>query len=104
MISGLCLASLAVVVSGMDFTTQKPETTTEDTSNRVLSLPKEEKCANRKCPFLVHDLSRIVQTIVHFFPGPITFTYDGHGYFYSGRVDEHKNDKVDWLEARNICR
>ena len=36
--------------------------------------------------------------------GPITFTYDGHGYFYSGDVEAHAEDKVDWLEARNICR
>lgn len=38
------------------------------------------------------------------FSGPITFTYDGHGYFYSGDVEAHAEDKVDWLEARNICR
>ena len=36
--------------------------------------------------------------------GPITFTYDGHGYFYSGDVEAHADDKVDWLEARNTCR
>ena len=36
--------------------------------------------------------------------GPITFSYDGHGYFYSGDVEAHSDDKVDWLEARNICR
>lgn len=29
-------------------TTQKPEVTTEDTANRILSLPVEDKCANRK--------------------------------------------------------
>lgn len=30
-------------------TTQKPpEVTTEDTANRILSLPNEEKCAKRK--------------------------------------------------------
>ena len=38
------------------------------------------------------------------FSGPITFVYDGHGYFYSGDVEAHAEDKVDWLEARNICR
>jgi hypothetical protein len=93
---GLCLASMALVVSAMDLlerprnqrptdpptTTPKPETTTEDTSNRILSLPDEEKCMKR----------------------PITFTYNDHGYFYSGDVEAHAEDKVDWLEARNICR
>merc|ERR1712226_1315213 len=93
---GLCLASMALVVSSMDLmdrprnqrptapptTTPRPETTTEDTTNRILSLPDEEKCARR----------------------PITFTYDGHGYFYSGDVEAHADDKVDWLEARNTCR
>ncbi len=53
----------------------------------------------------------------------MNFTHDGHGYFYSGWVDEHKDGKVsvvhltgfkvcfkidnfqvDWLEGRNICR
>ena len=59
---GLILASMAIVVSSMDLaerprnqrptdpptTTQKPETTTEDTSNRILSLPNEEKCMKSK--------------------------------------------------------
>ena len=53
---------MAIVVSSMDLaerprnqrptdpptTTQKPETTTEDTSNRILSLPNEEKCMKSK--------------------------------------------------------
>jgi hypothetical protein len=39
-----------------------------------------------------------------FTAGPITFTFDGHGYFYSGDVEAHAEDKVDWLEARNTCR
>ena len=56
------MASMAIVVSSMDLlerprnqrptdpptTTQKPETTTEDTSNRILSLPDEEKCMKSK--------------------------------------------------------
>ena len=29
-------------------TTQRPEVTTEDTANRILSLPVEDKCAKRK--------------------------------------------------------
>ena len=29
-------------------TTIKPEVTTEDTANRILSLPVEDKCAKRK--------------------------------------------------------
>ena len=33
----------------MDLTTSKPETTTEDTSGRLLSLPISKKCAERKC-------------------------------------------------------
>ena len=50
-----------------------------------------------------------LEKIVTFFccfavSGPITFTYDGHGYFYSGDVEAHADDKVDWLEARNTCR
>ena len=60
--TGLCLASMALVVSSMDLmdrprnqrptapptTTPRPETTTEDTTNRILSLPDEEKCARSK--------------------------------------------------------
>jgi hypothetical protein len=56
---------MAIVVSSMDLaerprnqrptdpptTTQKPETTTEDTSNRILSLPNEEKCMKSKSLF-----------------------------------------------------
>ena len=55
----MCLASMAVIASAMDLaerpraaqpqvTTVKPEVTTEDTTNRILSLPNEEKCAKRK--------------------------------------------------------
>ena len=40
---------IASVVIGMDLTTIKPETTTEDTSGRLLSLPISEKCAESKC-------------------------------------------------------
>ena len=62
--SGLCLAFMAVSISAtamnmqdrprpaqqnrQEATTQKPEVTTEDTANRILSLPVEDKCANRK--------------------------------------------------------
>merc|ERR1712110_1360614 len=83
---GLCMAFMALSISAdpnpmlmkdrpkqteearqarQQATTQKPEVTTEDTANRILSLPVEDKCANR----------------------PITFSYDGHGYFYSGDVE-----------------
>ena len=41
---------------------------------------------------------------IAYFKGPFNFTLNGHGYFYSGWVEEHKSDKVDWLEARNTCR
>ena len=46
----------------------------------------------------------IIFFCLHSLLGPITFSYDGHGYFYSGDVEAHSDDKVDWLEARNICR
>ena len=67
--SGLCMAFMAVSISAdpnpmlmkdrpkqteearqarQQATTQKPEVTTEDTANRILSLPVEDKCANRK--------------------------------------------------------
>lgn len=36
--------------------------------------------------------------------GPKKFNYKGHNYFYSGHVPEHANKRVDWLEARNVCR
>ena len=32
------------------------------------------------------------------------FNYKGHNYFYSGNVPELANKRVDWLEARNLCR
>ena len=47
-------------------------------------------------------MSRYISRLI--FIGPINFTHDGHGYFYSGFVEKHKDDKVDWLEGRNICR
>lgn len=60
---------MALVVSAMDLaerprnqrptdpptTTPKPETTTEDTSNRILSLPIEEKCAKSNYFLHLHD-------------------------------------------------
>lgn len=36
--------------------------------------------------------------------GPKKFTYKGHNYFYSGTVPALATKRVDWLEARNICR
>lgn len=38
------------------------------------------------------------------FLGPKEFTYKGRNYFYSGHTQQYKTSKVDWLEARNICR
>ena len=29
---------------------------------------------------------------------------NNHSYFYSGNVSEHKDLKVNWLDARNLCR
>ncbi|VVC44004.1 C-type lectin, conserved site,C-type lectin fold,C-type lectin-like/link domain,C-type lectin-like [Cinara cedri] len=54
--------------------TQKP--------GRFLSLPVPLKCSQR----------------------PKEFTYKGRNYFYSGHTQQYKTSKVDWLEARNICR
>ena len=65
---GLCLASMAMVVSSMDLmerprnqrptdpptTTPKPEVTTEDTSDRILSLPIEEKCMKSKFRIIIY--------------------------------------------------
>jgi len=73
---------IASVVIGMDLTTIKPETTTEDTSGRLLSLPISEKCAER----------------------PVHFSLNNHSYFYSGNNSEFEDSKVNWLDARNICR
>lgn len=36
--------------------------------------------------------------------GPKEFFYRGHNYFYSGHVAELAGRKVDWLDARNLCR
>lgn len=36
--------------------------------------------------------------------GPKKFNYKGHNYFYSGTIPELATKRVDWLEARNICR
>lgn len=38
------------------------------------------------------------------FQGPKEFTYKGRNYFFSGHTQQYKTSKVDWLEARNICR
>lgn len=37
-------------------------------------------------------------------PGAKQFNYKGHNYFYSGEVPALANKRVDWLEARNLCR
>ncbi|XP_058806577.1 uncharacterized protein LOC131672983 [Phymastichus coffea] len=49
---------------------------------RFLSLPVPQKCANR----------------------PKAFQFRGRNMFFSGHVPQHANQKVDWLDARNICR
>lgn len=38
------------------------------------------------------------------FTGPKQFNFRGHNYFFSGHVPAHANQKVDWLDGRNICR
>lgn len=42
--------------------------------------------------------------IVIFFSGPKEFNFRGHNYFFSGHVPQHSSQRVDWLDARNICR
>ncbi|KAF7996004.1 hypothetical protein HCN44_009042 [Aphidius gifuensis] len=49
---------------------------------RFLALPVPKKCSSR----------------------PKEFSYRGHNYFLSSHVAAHKNQKVDWLDARNACR
>ncbi|XP_043478353.1 uncharacterized protein LOC122508841 [Leptopilina heterotoma] len=49
---------------------------------RFLSLPVPQKCANR----------------------PKEFNFGGRNYFFSGHVPQHSSQRVDWLDARNICR
>ena len=50
-------------------TTQKPETTTEDTSNRILSLPNEEKCMKSKFT-KIHVKLKLNYRKKVFFPHP----------------------------------
>ncbi len=92
----------ALVAHAMEVTTPASESTTEDASGRLLSLPNVEKCAKRKfkdqvsmnnCRKILESQLMLTQ-IRNFNLGPINFTHDGHGYFYSGWVDEHKDDKV----------
>eukprot|EP00095_Tigriopus_kingsejongensis_P011520 maker-scaffold33_size549341-snap-gene-0.21 protein:Tk11520 transcript:maker-scaffold33_size549341-snap-gene-0.21-mRNA-1 annotation:"PREDICTED: hypothetical protein LOC100645018" len=78
----ICLWYLIGPSVSQEATTLTPEATTEDTSGRLLSLPMADKCANR----------------------PVHFTHDGQNYFYSGKVTEYEDMKLNWLDARNICR
>ncbi|XP_040565861.1 uncharacterized protein slf isoform X1 [Lepeophtheirus salmonis] len=80
--SAILFTSLIASSISQRITTQKPETTTEDTSKKLLVLPEADKCVNR----------------------PKHFELDGHWYFYSGDTEEHKDDKVNWLISRNRCR
>ena len=36
--------------------------------------------------------------------GPVHFSLNNHSYFYSGNESEYQDSKVNWLDARNICR
>jgi hypothetical protein len=36
--------------------------------------------------------------------GPKEFVFKGHNYFFSGHLPQYRNTRVDWLDARNICR
>ncbi|XP_046676374.1 uncharacterized protein LOC124364723 [Homalodisca vitripennis] len=49
---------------------------------RFLSLPVPQKCSQR----------------------PKEFFYNGRNYFFSGHLPQYRNTRVDWLDARNICR
>lgn len=46
----------------------------------------------------------LILMLMCIFLGPKQFNFRGHNYFYSGHVPAHANQKVDWLDARNICR
>ena len=39
-----------------------------------------------------------------FISGPSHFTHRGHSYWFSEDEAAYAGTKVDWLEARNICR
>lgn len=39
-----------------------------------------------------------------FLAGPKEFNFGGRNYFFSGHVPQHSSQRVDWLDARNICR
>lgn len=54
-----------------------------------------------KNEFITNDIHLFIFII---FTGPKKFSYKGHNYFYSGQVPELATKRVDWLEARNICR
>jgi len=84
MLKFLCMSvALGAVVSiPMEMTTQRPEATTENVAERLLSLPDPEKCSQR----------------------PKHFEHGGHYYWFSGEEDNYTDHKVDWLDGRNICR
>nr|CAD7203898.1 unnamed protein product [Timema douglasi] len=39
-----------------------------------------------------------------FLTGPKEFNYRGRNYFFSGNQPQYRNAKLDWLDARNVCR
>ena len=43
-------------------------------------------------------------SLVISFAGPKEFFYRGHNYFFSGNHPQYRDTRVDWLDARNICR
>lgn len=49
-------------------------------------------------------LEKYLTYICIIFSGPKQFNYRSHYYFFSGHVPELANRKVDWLDARNLCR
>lgn len=74
----VCLASPKPAINEVKNGASK----TGDSKGRFLSLPVPIKCSLR----------------------PKKFNFKGHNYFYSGHVPELATKRVDWLEARNICR
>ena len=47
-------------------TTPKPEVTTEDTSDRILSLPIEEKCMRSKFKTIIYAMNKIIRILLKY--------------------------------------
>lgn len=81
----LAICALLFVTScaaNPEVTDAKPNGPPVGKTGRFLSLPIAQKCSQR----------------------PKEFFYKGNNYFFSGHLPQYKDTKVDWLDARNICR